>query len=95
MTDKYTRSARGKPCLIRIYGHCTGGGEDTVACHLNGAGMGRKHLSIHVAYGCARCHDIVDGRVQTGYDRATVLRWHLEGVIRTQQVMVDDGVMLL
>ena len=65
--DKYTRSARGQPCQIRIPGVCVPAPENetTVPCHLNGGGMAAKHSSIHLAYGCNHCHDVVDGRVQT------------------------------
>lgn len=68
----------------------------TVPAHLNGAGMGLKHCDIHIAYACADCHAWLDG----GYARAGVNRavrdlYHLQAVIRTQQVMVREGTLLI
>ena len=95
--DKYTRSARGQPCQIRIPGHCKPApdNETTVPCHLNGAGMAMKHSSIHIAYGCNACHDIVDGRVTPGWSENQINIWFLEGVIRTQIIMIEEGILKL
>ena len=93
--DRYTRSARDKPCQIRLPGYCTGGGPDTVPCHLNGAGWALKALSIHIAYGCRVCHDIVDGRMKCDIPKDDRDRWHLEGVIRTQIILVKTGILKL
>ena len=59
--DKYTRSARGMSCQLRLEG-CMPENETVVFAHLNGAGMGIKSLPIHGAYLCLNCHDIYDGR---------------------------------
>ena len=96
--DKYTRSAKGQPCTVRIPGICRPAPENetTVLAHLNGYGMGGKHLSIHGAYACAECHDIVDNRKWhefLTYD--DVKRYHLEAVIRTQIIMVKEGILEL
>jgi len=96
--DKYTRSAKGQPCTVRIPGVCRPAPENetTVLAHLNGYGMGGKHLSIHGAYACNCCHDVVDGRVKyDGLGSALLKLYHLEGVIRTQQIMVKEGVLEL
>lgn len=91
--DKYTRSAKNKECQIRIPGYCNFNIKTTVLCHLNGAGTGLKNLNIHAAYGCNNCHDVVDGRVNTEFDKETKLLWFLEAVIRTQIIMVKEGVL--
>lgn len=96
--DNYTKSARGKDCQIRIPGYCKPAPENetTVPCHVNGGGMAAKHLNIHIAYGCNVCHDVVDGRIQnTGFTADEILIMHLEGVIRTQIIMVNEGVLKL
>ena len=95
--DKFTKSARGKPCQIRIPGVCRPApdNETTVLCHLNGGGMATKNLSIHGAYGCSSCHDVIDGRVQTQLGSTNIKLWHHEGVIRTQSIMVKEGVLKL
>ena len=95
--DRYTRSARGQPCQIRIPGHCkpAADNETTVLCHINGGGMAIKHSSIHGAYGCNICHDAVDGRRRVGWSENQMKIWFLEGVIRTQQIMIDEGILKL
>lgn len=94
--DKYTRSARGQMCQIRIPGICNHDPKTTVLAHLNGAGMAAKHLSIHGSYACSACHDVVDGRSNRHwYGQDAVKLMHLEGVIRTQIIMVRDGVLVL
>ena len=88
--SKIRKAARGRACQIRIPGHYCD--PDTVVlCHLDGAGMGRKSHDIHGAFGCAICHDIVDGRVKTDIPRDTINRWFLEAVIRTQILLLKDG----
>lgn len=96
--DKYTRSAKGQSCTVRIPGICKPAPENetTVLAHLNGGGSGAKHLNIHGAYACAQCHDVVDGRARcNGYTYDEVKMMHFEGVIRTQIIMVRDGVLEL
>lgn len=94
--DKFTRFAKDKPCQIRIPGVCNGRPETSVLCHLNGGGMATKTLSIHGAIGCSDCHDAVDFRVShIQFLRMEIKLFHLEGVIRTQAMMVEDGVLVL
>ena len=103
--DKYTKSAKGKPCTVRIPGVCKPAPENetTVLAHLNGYGMGGKHLSIHGAYACAECHAWLDGGytsdsyfMQSEESPRTIAKfYHLEAVIRTQQIMVKEGILEL
>ena len=96
--DKYTRSAKGQPCQLRIPGVCkpAPGNETTVLAHLNGGGMAYKHQNIHGAYGCEACHSWVDkDYVHSVYSRDTRDLWHLQGVIRTQVIMIEDGILKL
>lgn len=96
--DRYTRSARGKPCQVRIPGVCKPAPENetTIPAHINGAGMALKHSSIHLAYCCDACHEWLDGGyvkdASYGCDRDLL---HLEAVIRTQIIMIEDGVLVL
>lgn len=92
--NKYTKSAREKECEIRIPGICNHNPMTTVFCHLNGGG-GMKHLDIHGSYGCSACHDAVDGRVQTEFDGMDLKWFHYEGMVRTQKIMVCDGILKL
>lgn len=98
MASKYTKSAKGQECQIRIPGVCNHNPETTVPCHLNGAGMALKHLDIHQAFGCSSCHDIVDFRPEAkkhDFTRDEIKLMHLEGVIRTQIIMVKEGILKL
>jgi len=93
--DKYTRSAREQPCQVRIPGVCNHRPETTVFAHLNGGGMGRKKSSIHGAYACSDCHDVLDSRRGTMYTPQELRLFHLDAVIRTQEIMLKDGVLKL
>ena len=95
--DKYTKSARGQACTIRIPGVCkvAPDNDTTVPCHLGGAGMALKHASIHLAYGCDKCHSAVDGKLETVWSKLQLDKWHLDGVIRTQILMIQNGVLKL
>ncbi len=88
--DKYTKSAQGQDCQIRSPA-CNHNPETVVFCHLNGAGMGEKMQNIHGAYGCSSCHDFVDG----GFNIEKRQLYHLKGTIRTQELMIRNGVLKL
>jgi hypothetical protein len=95
---KYTKSARNQDCQVRIPGVCNFNPETTVLAHLNGGGMGAKHLDIHGAYACSECHNAVDGNPSVAdrmfsYEDLKIM--HYEGVIRTQAIMVEKGILKL
>lgn len=93
--NKYTKSAREQDCQIRIPGVCNFNPETTVLAHLNGGGGGMKRLDIHGSYACSNCHDVVDHRKESGFSFDQVRLMHLDGVIRTQEIMVKNGIMLI
>lgn len=89
---KLRASAEGRECQIRIPGVCNGGGETTVLCHLPGGGMGRKQDDLLGAFGCSDCHDVVDGRRRAPNLYPAELKvCFYEGVFRTQQIWLDEG----
>lgn len=90
--SKLRKSARGQPCLIRIPGVCNGNPETTVLAHLGGGGMGAKRLDIHGAFACSACHDEVDRRTRYT-DASDAARWHLDGIIRTQEWWAREGLL--
>ena len=95
---KYTKSAKGQECQIRLPGVCNFDTETTVLAHLNGGGMGMKALDIHGAYACSRCHDAVDGRIamsMMAHSSREIKLAFYDGVIRTQSIMIIDGVLAL
>ncbi len=94
MSSKYTKSARMRECQVRIPGYCNFNPETTIPAHINGGGMGMKHDDRHLAFCCGSCHDILDGRRQIKeftYDELKLM--HLEGVIRTQIIWINEGIM--
>lgn len=100
--DKYTRSARGQECQVRIPSVCNFDPDTTVFAHLNGAGMGMKRASIHGAYACSACHDFYDGRasrnewmMHNGQTMADIHAMFYEGVFRTQEIMIKEGILKL
>ncbi|MBU0703813.1 MAG: DUF1364 domain-containing protein [Chloroflexi bacterium] len=87
---KLREEARGRDCQVRLPGICNGNPETVVLAHLNGAGMGRKHHDLHGAWCCSSCHDEIDRRTRIMDAEAARLA-HLEGVIRTQIVLLSEG----
>ena len=93
--NKYTKSARGQECQVRIPGTCNHNPETTVLAHLGGGGMGAKRKDIHGSYACSSCHDVIDHRTESAFPGREVSTMHLEGVIRTQDLMVANGILKL
>ena len=94
-SKRLRESARGKECQIRIPGVCCGDNSTVVLCHLNGAGAGKKHSDLLASYGCHKCHAACDGQLKTAYHSDELKLMLLEGVMRTQQIMLDDGLITL
>jgi len=96
VVNKYTKSAKGKPCQMRLEG-CMPDNETVVFAHLNGGGMGVKALPIHGAYLCLNCHDIYDGRKQPDppIEKKDLELDMLRAIINTQRLMVKTGIIPL
>lgn len=87
-------SAKGQPCQVRVPGICNGDPSTTVLAHLNGGGIGAKHHDIHGAFACSDCHSWLDGGyVQERAGRGTRDLYHLQAVIRTQCILIEQGLM--
>lgn len=76
--------ARGKPCYLRLPGHCTHNPDQTVLAHIrrgHTAGGGMKPADINGVPACQACHDVYDRRVKSSYTRdqldAEMLRAHV------------------
>ena len=89
--SKICESAKGQECQVRIPGVCNFNPETTILAHLNGGGMGRKNPDYQGAYCCSACHDVLDGRVQMVGPAEFLKVYHLEGVIRTQELLREQG----
>ena len=96
MASKLTESAKGRVCQLRLEG-CLPGTETVVAAHLNGGGMGTKVSDLHIMYACMNCHDLLDGRTQASppYEKEWLELEAHRAVIRTQRIMLDEGVVKL
>jgi len=92
---KLRNSARGQECQIRIPDICNHNPETTVPCHLNGGGAGTKHSDLFIAHGCSACHAAVDGRIKTPYSKDELDLMLLQGMVRTQQIWLDAGLVKL
>ena len=92
---KLTRAARGRDCQVRIPGICNGNPETTILAHYRLAGtrsgMGIKPNDLQGAWACSACHDAVDGRVASEFNRHELRMMHLEGLVRTLDILVSEG----
>lgn len=89
-----TKLAKGRACTIRVPGDCSPP-DTTVLCHVrlsDISGLGFKAPDWLGAFGCQRCHDIVDGRTVTVYDYEERRLMLLEGTARTLVILINEGV---
>lgn len=89
--SKIRKSAQGQCCMVRIPDVCSFNPETTVLAHVNGAGMGQKAHDFQGAYCCDKCHAVIDGRAKSDYTPVMIKLFHLEGVLRTQQLLFCEG----
>jgi hypothetical protein len=92
---KVTQSAKDEICQISLP-VCNHNPETTVFAHLSrkhliGAGMGYKGKPIG-SYACSVCHDVIDGRMKTDFDRDFLWQMELEGAISTLGILFDKGI---
>lgn len=87
------KEARGRECQVRLPGICNGNAETVVLAHYRMSGIcgtGIKPDDLFGAWACSGCHDEIDRRTRlTDADSAHLA--HLEGVIRTQAVLLAEG----
>lgn len=93
--DKYTKSAKGQECQVRIPSICNFNEETTIFAHINGAGMGMKHPNIIGSYTCSDCHSVIDGQKKSPFPQKDIKLFHFEGMVRTQILMIKNGVLIL
>ena len=76
-------------------GVCNFNPETTVLGHVNGGGMGDKNSDIFAAYVCSDCHAWLDGGYVFTATRAERDLLHLQGVFRTQPVLIELGLLVV
>ena len=95
MTSKYTKAAKGQECLVRIPGVCNFDPDTTVFAHLPSGGWAMKSRDIFGAFACSDCHDALDGRRKCEWRSVTLSLMHYEAVERTQNKLIDMGILIL
>jgi hypothetical protein len=86
--------AQGRDCMVRLPGICNHNPETTVLAHFRMAGLcgaGMKPHDLFAAWACSSCHDEIDRRTRKTDSEFARLA-HLEGVLRTQQALILEGV---
>ena len=87
-------AARGRACQVRLPDICTGDPATVVLAHvrLPGiSGMGFKVPDLLASFCCVACHDAIDRRSHMNLERDYVLLAHLQGVMRTQAILIREG----
>lgn len=95
--DKYTKAARGRDCQVRLTG-CPNDTQTTVLAHYRLAGTcgtGMKPNNVQGAWCCDYCHSRVDGRVKSDLSREELRLYHAEGVMRTINALISEGILKL
>jgi Protein of unknown function (DUF1364) len=96
---KIRASARDQECALRFPGVCNYRTDTTVLCHSNlledGKGYGIKAPDERGAYGCCRCHDVLDGRARrpVGMSYDVMIDLFHEGVTQTNDILRRLGLM--
>jgi hypothetical protein len=96
--SKLRKSARNRECQVRIPDVCNFNPETTILAHLNSGGMGQKAPDLFGAFCCSDCHAWLDG----GYvwhpcEEPFIYKdlCHHEGVIRTQEIWLREGLLII
>jgi hypothetical protein len=93
---KLTKAARGRECQVRVPGVCNGNPETTVLAHFRMSGtrcgVGLKPNDLQGAWACSSCHDAIDGRRKTEFKSDELRVMHLEGMVRTIDILVGERV---
>ncbi len=84
--------ARNKPCQVRLPFICSGDVAETVLAHVRLAGVtggGMKAPDVLGAWACHRCHEVTEREKKDD----AVQRAFLEGVVRTQNMLIEVGIL--
>ncbi|MGV0213393.1 nuclease domain-containing protein [Salmonella enterica subsp. enterica serovar Hadar] len=86
------KEARGRECQVRIYGVCMAILKLQSGTLPDGWNLrnGMKPDDLIGAWACSACHDEIDRRTHI-LDNKDARLYHLEGVIRTQAILLKEG----
>ena len=89
------KEAKGRGCMVRIFGICNHNSETVVLAHIRIAGvsgMGMKSPDLIGAWACSACHDELDGRTRKSDLTRDELRLaHYDGMARTIMQLHKEG----
>jgi hypothetical protein len=89
------KEAKGRGCMVRIFGICNHNSETVVLAHIRIAGvsgMGMKSSDLIGAWACSACHDELDGRTRkSGLTRDELRLAHYDGMARTIMQLHKEG----
>ncbi len=85
----------GRSCLVRMPGICNHRPDDCVLAHAHMAGLrgtAGKAFDLIGAWACSACHNEYDRRTRL-VDADQARLWFYEGVLRTIDVILAEGLM--
>ncbi len=88
--SKIRKSAHGEECQIRIPNVCCFDSATVVLCHKGGAGVAMKSSDIHAAYGCYKCHAVIDG-AKSEFTQDEIKLMFYDGMVRTQIILIEKS----
>ncbi len=95
-SKRIRESARGRECQVRLAGICNYNSDTVVFAHIRlHTGAGKKASDLLGAYCCSSCHDEADRRTRRIANADSVKVAFFEGVFRTQQILLDEGLVTL
>ncbi len=90
--SKIRESARGEDCSLRL-GFCSNP-ETVVLAHIGrNRGIGIKCADYFAVYACSSCHDIIDGRVSSEFNKTELQAEKLRALEETQGKLTDKGLL--
>lgn len=90
-SKKIMKAAQGQECQLRLTHTCNGNNETVVACHIGrNRGIGIKCGDNMVVFACSSCHQEIDSCARSAYadDKLRALE-------STQQILIDEGIMVI
>ena len=95
--SKLRKTAKGKPCCLRLPGICNRNPETTVLAHINSEykGVALKSPDICGTRACSSCHAVLDGS-RSEIEALTGATYHeiaLMGLIRTLKSYIEEGIL--
>lgn len=92
------QSARGRECQVRLENICNFDKDTTVLAHyrmIGISGLAYKSADIWGSFACFNCHQVCDAPENFGMEREFVQLAHLRGVIRTQAIWLEEGLIAI